>query len=241
MHTNPYHPPHTAILHPPSRCPPRTSLLPSVFKVIAKAVGGTYLFLLMRLPAVYAARASRYAATSAQRVAFISLLIGEWKVVILTSTCQLSSVISPMSGLYSITDDHDRSILAIFEAYRAVDHIVVQTLGLVSLACAIMTISFSSILVATFAACRADIEAQDADHLRDITADVNGTVSSVSNSFRLSFAMLTSTVSSSFSTPVDPGVSGGTTMSLSLNPLCGWHGPSLHLSHQRKPYLMPIS
>ena len=131
---------------------------------MAKAVGGIYLFLLLRLPAVYAARAARYAATSAQRVAFVSLLIGEWKIIILTGTIQLSSVASPMSGVYSITDDHGHSILAIFEAYRAVDHVVVQTLGLVSLACTIMTISFSSILVSAFAACRADLEAQDAEH-----------------------------------------------------------------------------
>ena len=87
-----------------------------------------------------------------------------------------------MHGLYSITDDHDHSILAIFEAYRAVDHVIVQTLGLVSLACAIMTISFSSILVAAFAAWRVDLETQDAEHLQDVTGDVNDTVSSVSYS-----------------------------------------------------------
>ena len=182
---------------------------------------------------MYAARASRYASTSPQRVAFISLLIGEWKIIILTSTCQLSSVASPTSCLYFITDDHDHSILAIFEAYRAVDHVVVQTLGLVSLACAIMTISFSSILVAAFAVCRADLEAQDAEQLQVATADVNSTLSSVSYSIRLSFSKLTFTVPSSCSTPVDPGASGGTTMSLSLNPLFGWHGLSLHQSHQR--------
>ena len=175
---------------------------------------------------MYAARACRYAATSAQRVAFISLLIGEWKIIILTGTCQLSSVASPTSSLYFITDDHDHSILAIFEAYRAVDHVVVQTLGLVSLACAIMTISFSSILVAAFAACRADIEAQDAEHLQVATADVNGIVSLVIDSIRLSFSKLTFTVPSSCSTPADPGVSGGTTVSLSFSPSYGWRGPS---------------
>ena len=132
----------------------------------------------------------------------------------------------PTSSLYFITDDHDHSILAIFEAYRAVDHVVVQTLGLVSLACAIMTISFSSILVAAFAACRADLEAQDAERLQVATADVNGIGSWVSYSIRLSFAKLTFTVPSSFSTPADPGVSGGTTMSLSFSPLYGWRGPS---------------
>ena len=215
-----------------------TSLSPSIFQaldILDKAVRSIYLFLLLRLPIVYAARASRYAATSAQRIAFISLLIGEWKVIILSGTCQLSSVASPMSRLYFTTDDHYHSILAIFEAYRAVDHVVVQTLGLVSLACAIMTISFSAILVAAFAAYRVDLEARDAGNLQDVTADINDTVSSVSYQIHLSFTQLTFIVSSSCSTPVDPRVSGGTTMSLSPNPLCGWHGPSFHQSRQQSP------
>ena len=77
--------------------------------------------------------------------------------------------------------------MAVFETYRAVDHVVVQTLGLVSLACAIMTISFSAILVAAFSAYRVDLEAQDAENLQDVTGDVNGIVSSVSYSIELSF------------------------------------------------------
>ena len=173
-----------------SRRPPGTSLSRSViqaFDVLAKAVESIYLCLLLRLPTVYAARASRYAATSAQRIAFISLLIGEWKII---GACQLLSVPSP-SAVYFRTDDYDHSILAIFEAYRAVDHVVIHTLWLVSLACAIMTISFSSILVAAFSAYRVDLEARDAEHPQDVTADVNGTVSSVSYSIRRTFAMLT--------------------------------------------------
>jgi hypothetical protein len=68
-----------------------TSLSPVLFQ----ALDGIYIFLLLGLPTVYASRASRYAATSAKRVAFISLLIDEWKITILTTTCQLSSVASP--------------------------------------------------------------------------------------------------------------------------------------------------
>ena len=75
-----------------SRRPSGTSLSPPIFHtldVLAKAVGGIYLLLLLRLPTVYAARASRYSATPAQRIAFISLLIGEWKII---GACQLLSV-----------------------------------------------------------------------------------------------------------------------------------------------------
>ena len=149
----------------------------------------------------------------------------------LASFCQSP----PPSAFYVTIDDHDHSILAVFEAYRAVDHVVVQTLELVSLACAVMTVSFSAILVAAFHAYRVDLEAQDAERLQDVTGDVNSTVSSVNYSIELSFTTLTFTVSSRCSTPVHPGVSGGTTTSLSLNPLCGWHGPSLHESHQHSP------
>ena len=90
-----------------------------------------------------------------------------------------------------------------------VNHVVLQTLGFVSLACAIMTVSFSLLLVAAFSAHHADLEAQDAngrmgtsatataicsdvEQPEVITLDVNGAGnerihSAVNNSFVLIF------------------------------------------------------
>ena len=76
---------------PASYRPPGTSPWLKILRFqegLAKAAGSIW------LPNRYAARASRYA-TPAQRVAFIALLIDEWTIIIMSGTCQLSSVHSP--------------------------------------------------------------------------------------------------------------------------------------------------
>jgi hypothetical protein len=112
------------------------------------------------LPIHYAARARRYATTD-EHIAFISLLIDEWKTLTVVSAFWLSSVPCPTS-VSSIADRHCRIVFAILEFQDAVSgRIVMQILGYVCMACAIMTFTFSSLLVVAFRAHRVDLEAQD--------------------------------------------------------------------------------
>ena len=62
----------------------------------------------------------------------------------------------------SIPNHHCSVVFAILEFQDAAsDHIVMQILGYVCMACAIMTFTFSSLLVVAFRAHRLDLEAQD--------------------------------------------------------------------------------
>ena len=75
---------------------PGSSLLPSIHQVTyitVQAAQMIYSTLFFGLPVVYATRAARYAATPAHRIAFISQLLVEWKIIIFSTTFLLSSVV----------------------------------------------------------------------------------------------------------------------------------------------------
>jgi hypothetical protein len=160
----------------------------------------------------------------------------------------LPSLVSRLRSILTyevIADDRADSIFAIVEVHHNTDHIVVQTLGLVSLACVIMTIAFSAILVAGFSALLADLEAKnqsalaamsseatDIEDQQAVVVDLSDAVSSASNFVCLSFLMLTATISCSCSMPIEPIRFGGITMFSSPNQLPGSHGQFLYLSYQ---------
>jgi hypothetical protein len=74
----------------------------AVSHIYPDVVQRTYSLALLGLNVVYAGRARRYASTSARRAAFLSLLIGESKVIFFLATTFLSCVISvPLCGLFS--------------------------------------------------------------------------------------------------------------------------------------------
>jgi hypothetical protein len=74
------------------------------------------------------------------------------------------ALVSPFAqiSILSIADRYCRVVLAILEFQDAAsDHILMQILGYVCMACAIMTLTFSSLPVIAFRAHRVDLEAQD--------------------------------------------------------------------------------
>jgi len=109
---------------------------------------------LLGLPDAYSARAAKYASTPAEQVTFVTLLIGECKIIVL-------------SAMFLI------SILAIAELPHVADHTVVKTLGFMSLACGMMTFACSSVLIAAFNAHHAYLEghANDASDAERQVAD----------------------------------------------------------------------
>ena len=150
-----------------------------------------------------------------------------------SSVRRSSSRQSPSSPSLVIADHHHYSILAVVELNHSVDHVVVQAFGVISLACAIMTVSFSSILIAAFSAHLAELEARDGPN-HTLTTDVEiaasqrdeQTPSAVNNLFHLSISKLTSGTLWSYSnrTPVPSRPLGGITMSSLLNLPSGWRG-----------------
>ena len=136
----------------PSRC--------GYLSVIART-DRVYCILLLNLPNCYAARARRYT-TTVSHIAFISLLIDEWKTYTVVSAFWLSSVLLPKSPFRSVADRHCSIVFAILEFQDAAsDHMAMQILGHVCMACTAMTFLFSSLLVVVFRAHRADLEVQD--------------------------------------------------------------------------------
>jgi hypothetical protein len=73
------------------------------------------------------------------------------------------ALVSPFPiSVTSIADCHCRIVFAILEVQDAASgRIVMQILGYVCMACAIMTFTFSYLLVVAFRAHRVDLEAQD--------------------------------------------------------------------------------
>jgi hypothetical protein len=109
----------------------------------------------------------------------------------------------------------------------------VQALGVISLACAIMTVSFSSILIAAFSAHLTELEAREGPNHTPTTdveiATAHGdepAPSAVNNLFHPSIAKLTSRTlwSCSTRTSVQSRPIGGITMSSSVNQPSGWRG-----------------
>ena len=129
--------------------------------IFISAATRAYLILLLNLPICYAARTRRYT-TTVQRIAFISLLIDEWKTFTVASGFWLSlSPFAPIS-VSSMADRHCSVVFVILEFQDAAsDHIVMQILGCVCMACAVMTFTFSLLLIVTFRAHRVDLESQD--------------------------------------------------------------------------------
>jgi hypothetical protein len=146
---------------------PEDHHLAIISRPFTKGVGIIYSLMLLGLPSAYSIRAARYASAPAERIVFVNLLIGEWKIVVFGATFLLSSVITPCQILF-LPDCHARSILAILDLPHAVDHIVVKMLGFMSLACGVMTVAFSSLLIAAFNAHHAHLESL----CDDISADV---------------------------------------------------------------------
>ena len=74
------------------------------------------------------------------------------------------ALVSPFAQIFVpfITDRHCSVVFAILEVQDAAsDHMAMQILGHICMACAAMTFTFSSLLTVAFRAHRVDLEAQD--------------------------------------------------------------------------------